>query len=171
MGWQEIDDWISSPATPPDAEAVAKRLRYEQELGFPFSPQLALWIDRFGADMLGPGGLSEVDESNDPQGLLVRTTAHPEWVEMGWVPVAGDWCGNYYVVDTKLPSEPVYFIDSYEDVGVPAYVAASNFRLFVDLFSKHDRGELPFHWPFAKTDTLTLDPELELISAPMPWDA
>jgi hypothetical protein len=171
VSWKEIDEWVGSPTAAPSAEAESKRRKYEAALGFPFSPQLAHWSDRFGADMFGPEGLSHVEDDDEGQGVIARTTAHPEWVGQGWVPIAGDWCGNYYVVDTKQPSEPVYFIDSFEDVGVPTYVAASSLKRFVELFSKHDQGKLSFHWPFAKSESLALDPELEKIDATMPWDA
>ena len=145
----------------------------EGSLGFPLSPQLRDWVARYGHSMVGPGGIADMDPE-DGMGILDRTQMHPEWAEQGWVPLGGEWCGNYYVVAThgepNLP-EPVYFVDASEDQDLPTYIAASSPSTFVGSLMSREKGTIDWHWPFDQAKTLALDPDIAKSSAPMPWNA
>lgn len=100
---------------------------------------------------------------------------HPEWISLGWLPVAGDGCGNVWVVDTHYDraSQPVYFVDNCMSSEEAQYVAASDLWHFV---LGHLSNELLAagepRWPFARERTLAWDPDLAGYSGPvpLPWD-
>lgn len=97
----------------------------------------------------------------------------PKWQSKGWFPIAGDECGNYYVLDTVSlcgPTHPVFFVDTSEDEERPAYVVASSLWRFLKFFLlkllKRERS-----WPFDKQVVSEADPEiLACIGVPFPWD-
>src|SRR5262245_15594104 len=88
---------------------------------------------------------------------------HPIWREKGWIPIAGDGCGNCYVLDTTCtvepgpgrplpsPTHPAYFMDHEEDDDRPSYAVASSFETFLH-FMRRDQEMLrqggEHYWPF-----------------------
>ena len=96
---------------------------------------------------------------------------HRSWTQLSWLPVAGDGCGNVWVVDTQYggASKPVYFVDNCLSSEEAQYVAASDIWHFVRGHLANEllaRGET--RWPFARERTLAWDPELAGYSGPIP---
>jgi len=122
---------------------------------------------------VGPGGVSGIGTKRKSQDLDALMNLHPDWRSRGWVPVAGDGAGNYYVVATKGefgPGEPVLFIDVGVDESVPAFVAASDTWHFLRFMLKKELGES--RWPFSKDEVVLMDPSVETFtSVALPWDA
>jgi len=98
-------------------------------------------------------------------------------------PVAGDGCGNYYVLAMdKIGASgesPVGFIETMESATEPAYWAASSYAHFVFFLStRHcaEKGCSKFitypstiAWPFDPTFVLSIDPDLERIQPKAGW--
>ena len=57
-----------------------------------------------------------------------RRDSFPEWAEQGWLPVAGDGCGNYYVLTAD---DTVGFIDTMKDPGQIDRQAAGDLLSFM----------------------------------------
>jgi hypothetical protein len=104
--------------------------------------------------------------------------SEPLWRERGWIPVAGDGNGNYYVLDSHTGgpgSHPVYFLDHETDLAKPEYVVASNLWHFLRFLLKRE-VEGPqaraASWPFNQRLVLEADPELAAYAgvAPLPWE-
>ena len=147
---------------------------YEAQLGYHIPPLLREWIGICHADMVGPGGRSSVDPFDGEFNIIQRSTLQPTWKDLGWFPVGGDWCGNYYVVACKGEphlTEPVYFIDSSDDLDEPTYIAASDIRFFLKGLLLADLGDIAWHWPFDQLKALEFDPDIARSNAKMPWDA
>jgi cell wall assembly regulator SMI1 len=84
----------------------------------------------------------------------------PYWTDVGWFPILGDGCGNYYCVSASAPW--VFFVDHEEGLDKVAYVVASRLLRFMIL-----RIENPFNpeddnavsWYFDRSRVESLDPE------------
>jgi hypothetical protein len=94
------------------------------------------------------------------------------WHLRGWIPVAADGSGDYYVAASTSSREPegvILFIDQM-DFETPAYVVGSDMWHFLyGLACTELRSEE--WWPFDERMVLALDPDLALHpSLPMPWE-
>lgn len=70
--------------------------------------------------------------------IEARYRGYPHWRVRGWIPIAGDGLGNYYVLDTTRRTRsghPILFLDheqsEVEICDTPNYVAASNLWSFL----------------------------------------
>ena len=112
------------PAGAPDAEIA----EFEAMVGIKFPVKYRAWLAACNGPCVGPGGTVSVGNARTSQDLAALLTLHPSWREKGWLPVAGDGCGSYYVVVTRGEfgeGEPVVFIDVNKDDSEPAYILAS----------------------------------------------
>lgn len=110
---------------------------------------------------------------------------YPEWKDKGWIAIAGDGCGDTYVLDTQNTAgatHPIYFIDHETYEGEADYVVASGlwpflrFLLLNDLRGQdafHDGGKHESYWPFNAERVLAEDPALRQYkgTVPLAWDA
>src|SRR5579864_815686 len=94
----------------------------------------------------------------------------------GWLPIAGDGSGSYYVIATLSwsPSgHPIYFIDE-RDYTSPNYVVASGLWQFLRFLLRAEMLEpddYDTYWPYNRERVLTEDPALEQVnSIPKPWE-
>lgn len=95
-----------------------------------------------------------------------------DYLNQGWLNIANDGCGNYYVMALDgrfhLPC-PILFVDSYAELD-DAFIVASDFCSFLQGLLANAEGQ--FHWPFDKKTTLQLDPELAFAkNVRFPWDS
>ena len=59
--------------------------------------------------------------------------SHPDWVDFGWVPIASDGCGNFYIYPLKTGDEhyrPIFLVYA-ESPTEPSQVVASNLLRFI----------------------------------------
>lgn len=98
------------------------------------------------------------------------------WADQGWLPIAGDGCGSYYVLATQVSSptgHPVYFVDE-RDYTSAAYVCGSelwHFLRFLLTAESLNADDYDTYWPYNKSRVLTDDPDLASITnPPLPWD-
>lgn len=85
-------------------ELAALRTR----LGRDLPAQLAELLTICNGARIGPGGLFGHRPDDPYVDLPSYIDLFPQWAERGWLPVAGDGCGNYYVL---LADDSVGFID------------------------------------------------------------
>ncbi len=149
------------------------------------------------APTVGPGQILGIAPSIPYRDMAatLQQFENEEWLAKGWLPLAADGCGSYYVLATQLhgaAGHPVLFIDEY-DYARPTYVVASSlwsfFRFLLIGEEQLDRavaeGFLDEHdsqlqmtkyqdllyWPFNKERVLREDPGLsEDLGVPRPWE-
>lgn len=187
------------PCTGASEDALS---RAGQRLGFPLPDQLARWLRICNGSYLGPGGLLGIETVTDfldlEHTLASVSRLWPEWRVRRWIPVAGDGCGDYYVLDASAgkpwPSGAVFFVD-HEDFDRLAYVVASALPRFLCFLFDEElqarprrlepapsdgadwRAELhaqiraePPSWPFHREYVLERDPDLASFPAALlPW--
>lgn len=154
---------------PPSTEAAFERFAARTSVAIP--PPLQSWLLRVNGAAIGEGytyGI-ECDPENEIECLW---SLRPEWAEKGWIPIANDGCGNYYLVATRNefgPGYPVFFVDTITDPNVSDYLCASSISLFFFLLLEQILEETD--WPFDKDFTLSRDPGvLEFTGIRYPWD-
>jgi cell wall assembly regulator SMI1 len=141
----------------------------EARLGILFPEKLREWLGYSNGPCVGPGGMMGVKTVRDNLDIEVILDLHPTWKEKGWLPVAGDGCGNYYVLVISNPKEsPVAFVDTMEAESELAYVVASDFWRFLFFLFRGDLRES--RWPFDKVEFERMDPEIFHLGLPLPWD-
>ena len=156
-----------------DIEAFAERT------GITVPPSLAVWLKTSNGPCVGPGGLFGIRPARENLDIEFRLDLYPQWKEQAWIPVAGDGCGNYYVLVTAQEfgrGWPVLFIDTMESPDKPAYIVASDlWRFLIFLLDQEllrEKGFSDTPWPFDREEVTRRDPEIEgFKGVSMPWDA
>ncbi|MCP4536461.1 MAG: SMI1/KNR4 family protein [Chloroflexi bacterium] len=145
----------------------------ESTNGILFPPKLRDWLSTSNGACVGPGGLVGIDINRDSHDLAAIFDNYPIWRDKGWIPVAGDGCGNYYVVATRNDygaGEPVLFVDANETPDEPAFIAASDTWLFLKFLLSKEVGES--RWPFNEAEVVTSDPDIvSFENVCFPWNA
>ena len=174
----EVIELLSKVPSPPDegipAGATEHQVaEYEKRLGLSIPNKLRAWLLTCNGPCVGPGGIFGMNTRRESQDIERILTLRPNWHEKGWIPIAGDGCGNYYVVATEGEfgeGEPVLFIDTMEDDSVPAYVAASDIWRFLRFLLKKELGESK--WPYNRDEVAMADPAiLSFRDVELPWNA
>jgi hypothetical protein len=143
---------------------------FGRRTGLVLPHELQDWLQVMNGSRIGPGGILGIRNDDPYCDIETILTGYPEWQKAGWIPIAGDGCGNYYVIVTDGKLTPIVFIDTVADYLKPAYVAASGLWVFVWFLLKSELGETG--WPFCREFVMQHDPEIECCTfAPMPWDA
>lgn len=134
--------------------------------------ELEDWLLYCNGALVGPGGLYGIRPRDSFLDIEELWAIYGSWKEKGWLPVAGDGCGNYYVLLLNTPDSvdhPVLFMDTSADPETPAYVVASGLWLFLK-FLFLDELKLT-EWPFDKEEVLAADPKLAGYRVyPLPWN-
>jgi cell wall assembly regulator SMI1 len=119
---------------------------------------------------VGPGGIVGVNTARELQNLESIYDLYPNWKAKRWIPVAGDGCGNYYVlVHGEHERTPVVFVDVMENSDEPAFVVASSLWQFLDFLFRKDLGMS--RWPFDKTEVTETDAKILETDFVLPWNA
>ncbi len=94
---------------------------------------------------------------------------YPQWREERWIPVAGDGCGNYYLlVPEPGRSCSVCFIDTISSPSELAYLAASDLWHFLTFLLQAEPEATG--WPFNEEFVCGADPEIVACNAAvLPW--
>jgi cell wall assembly regulator SMI1 len=153
-----------------DAEIGA----FEARMGLLVPDDLRQWLRVSNAPCVGPGGLFGIGEAA-PDFLNIESILglFPAWQEKKWIPVAGDGCGNYYVVPTQHEfgaGFPVVFVESICDDEAPAYIVASDLGHFLIFILERELGKAS--WPFDEKVVVHDDPAiLKFDHVSLPWRA
>lgn len=150
---------------PPEGEAVqgvkesqlaAVASKYEQQIPVNY----VRWLSACNGSSAGPGGIFGVRTPAGAPDALDILDFHPDWANHGWIPVAGDGNGNYYVLDTSrkhIDRDAVYFVDTMADEGL-TYIAASDLLIFLKFLLGRELGEE--RWPFNAEYVVGSDPDI-----------
>ena len=145
-------------------------LEFEERVGFPMPSHQADLLRLSNGPCVGPGGLFGIRPSLDFLDMEQLYESYPSWVERGWVPVAGDGCGNYYVAVPANDEWPVVFIDTMENPEEPAFVVASAVLRFVVALLEKELGN--DGWPFRQGQVTASDPDITRFADrfTLPWN-
>ena len=163
--------------TPPDegipegASASAIQMA-ENRLGLKYPSDFREWLMVTNGPPIGRGGMLGIHPvgcSEDIENVLKFYSA---WVSNNWIPVAGNGCGDYYVlVHESEKMNSVAFIDCAFDSDRIAYVIASNLWTFLRYYFESELADSDTEWPFNKDETLKNDPDLLNSRLPLPWES
>lgn len=142
----------------------------EKSLNLVFPGAFRDWLAVTNAPCVGSGGFVGVNPNRKSLDIESIYANYPDWLELGWIPVANDGSGNYFVLlRDERDGELVAFVDVGEDPSMLAFVAASSLQKFIELFIGRQTGET--RWPFNRDFVLLHDSSIESKKhiAPMPW--
>jgi hypothetical protein len=139
------------------------------------SDELRQWLKVCNGFPRQPGRTFGINQKNEHLEIVRFFKIGISWHRKGWLPMASDQCGSYYVLDTSTligQTHPVYFIE-HTDYEKPQYVVASGLWKFLRFFfmdelllARHEEG----YWPFDKERVTAEDPDIVLCTtAPLPW--
>jgi hypothetical protein len=165
---------VLNPAEPelPLGSTDANIDGFERRTGVMIPPMLRDWLKFTNGPGIGAGGTRGLRTPHPHNDIERSYGLHPEWLRRGWIPIAGDGCGDYYVVATRPedgPGHPVLFIDCHIDRDRPTYVAGSDLLHFLEFYLGYELGERG--WPFDREFVLRKDPYLALYTTvPKAWE-
>jgi hypothetical protein len=132
-------------------------------LGIPLPPALVVWLRVCKGDIVGPGGVFGARPDDPSIDIAAVLNQFPTWKARGWIPVAGDGCGDYYVLLTEGDNAGhVGFVDQ-ADLDAIEMVVATDLARFVGFLLRRDRDERG--WPFDRATVLAADPAMAQVAA------
>jgi hypothetical protein len=158
------------------AGAIEKEIRdFEVRTGIIVPIELRDWLRFTNGARIGIGGTLGIHTHNVCDNIETQYEWRAAWRDLGWIPIASDNCGNYYVLATceeDGPGHPVFFIDQQRQTAStqkPTYICASDLWHFLEFYLRDELGESG--WPHNKDRVLQDDPALGLYSRiPRPWE-
>ena len=166
----------------------AKEEYFEQfmvEYGFSIPSTLADYLRISNGAWIYPNGVYGIYTEDERLDIRKMFEYFPEWLERKWIPISSDGCGCYNVMDAgynQTEHQPIFFIDC-SDYVKPDYIVASNMWTYIYFHIEQElRDEEnpppefphmsePSLWPFNKEYVLSVDPDIEKITAyPIPWE-
>lgn len=146
---------------------------FARRTGITPPPDLRAWLKICNGPCVGPGGLFGIRNETRHLNIESILDVFPFWKSVKWIPIAGDGCGNYYVLPTQGEfgqGFPVLFIDTHETCESPAFIAASDLGHFLVFLLEKELGK--GSWPFSERAVTAKDPAiLGFSNAPLPWRA
>ncbi|MBG0569254.1 SMI1/KNR4 family protein [Actinoplanes aureus] len=104
----------------------------ERRLGIPLPEALVDWLRVCKGEGICAGGVFGARTDDEFLDMATYLAMFPQWQESGWLPVAGDGCGNYYVLVTSGEfTGQVGFIDTITDPDSIAHVAGQSLWMFL----------------------------------------
>jgi hypothetical protein len=138
-------------------------------LGRPIPADVTTWLRICRGEAIGPGGVFGARPDLPAFDIERRLSDRPDWTGRGWLPIAGDGCGNVYVlIEHGHLAGMVGFVDTISDPDSIGYLAASDLWHFLRFLFAYDLGERG--WPFQPRFVLAADPRIA--DAPvrlLPW--
>jgi hypothetical protein len=138
-------------------------------LGRSLPDDLLAWLRICRGEAIGPGGVFGARPDGPALDIQARLALYPSWDDHGWLPVAGDGCGNVYVlIERGRAAGAVGFIDVLADPIAIGYLVASDLWHFLRFLFARELGERG--WPFQADAVLSIDPHLSRVPASLlPW--
>lgn len=165
---QRAERFIDGPLPPGATDAEIDDFTRRTEVSVPKDFRELLKISN--GPPVGPAGLYGIRPALPSLDIESEFALFPSWRARRWIPVAGDGCGDYYVLLSQQEfgaGFPVVFVDQacYEKVD---YIVASDVAHFVAFLLCESVGETA--WPFDRADVLARDPSIAHFSdVPLPW--
>lgn len=160
--------------SPKPFEGISRQviLSYSASISIPFPESLVDWLELVNGAHVDSQALVGI-KSTCAMDIDALFQLFPCWKSSGFIPVATDGCGNYYVIITNNSYGvcfPVAFIDHEKSILKPDYLVASDFRIFVCAFIRKELG-LTKGWPFDKAKMVEIDPNLlKFNGIALPWE-
>ena len=105
--------------------------------GLSIPSEMREWLKISNGPCVGPGGMFGIKPAREDLDIEGVFALYPSWRSRGWIPLAGDGCGNYYVVLAASEGTPVGFVEVTCDQDAIARVVAPTVFAFLDaLFDK-----------------------------------
>lgn len=149
-----------------DLDGFAKRT------GIVPPPDLRSWLKVCNGPFVGPGNLYGIGKAKDFLNIEHKLDIFPSWKVAKWIPIAGDGCGNYYVVPTQGEfgrGFPVLFIETLDSRESPAFIVASDVGHFLVFLLEYELGNRS--WPFSEQAVTDKDPDiLGFSGVALPWE-
>lgn len=141
---------------------------FRRRAGIDVPVALRNWLQHVNGPCIGPGGLLGIETGRPSLDIEMVLNWYPQWRERGWLPVASDGCGNYYVLNTVERSGPIYFVDTASDANHLSHVVGSNLWTFLWFLLGNEISKTG--WPFSEEYVVLHDPEIVMCTAaPCPW--
>lgn len=171
-----IRDLLSRVPSPPE-QALPAGISDEDLAGFERRTSISLpndvrdWLAITNGPCVGPGGLYGVRSRRRDLDIETFLDLFPSWRAHKWIPIAGDGCGNYYVIATQSEfgsGFPVLFIEPSVSTESPSYIVASGIGMFLVFLLESELGVRG--WPFNEKYVSCADPEItRFVGLPLPW--
>lgn len=157
---------------------------FAKEYGFQLPRSLKEFLLLFNGVPILPDGIFGIYTELEHLDLCKIYDFIPQWVLRKWVPISTDGCGSYFIMDAGYgltEHNPIFFID-HSDFDIPTHIVASNMWTYVKFHAEEEirhadeitedlYAEEPALWPYDKDYVLSIDPDIEKITAyPFPWD-
>ena len=113
---------------PPEGPSPAELAVLADRLGQPLPPALRTWLSMCNGAAIGPGGVFGERPDRRFLDMAWFWDLYPEWRGLGWIPVASDGCGNYYVLTAD---GTVGFVETMSDTEKLARQAAPDLLSFM----------------------------------------
>jgi cell wall assembly regulator SMI1 len=170
---QHVADLVSravrAPGAPIAAGATDEDLaELQSRVPIPLPMPLREWLRVCRGDAIGPGGVFGARPDDPHLDIGHRLAPHPEWLDLGWLPVAGDGNGDDYVLATTGQLTGwVGFVDQADTERID-YVVATDLWRFMRFLLRRDAGQRG--WPFDRTLVAGQDPGMDQVPAELrPW--
>lgn len=146
--------------------------QFEGRTGITLPPMMRRWLMLTNGPCVGPGGFYGIRPMRSDLDIEGRIALFPEWRNRKWIPVAGDGCGNDYIMPTQNEfgtGLPIIFVDTTISPDVPIYVVASDLEHFLLGILQKEMGVKG--WPFDPNHVLEFDPQItNCRDIKLPWD-
>jgi hypothetical protein len=116
---EDIQQLVAAVPAPP-GESLPRGASDEDIRGFSIRTGVSVpsvlgeWLKFTNAPCVGPGGMYGICPERKHQDIEGVYLDHPEWQSRNWIPIAGDGCGNEYVLAAEGglgASNPVFFFE------------------------------------------------------------
>jgi hypothetical protein len=117
----------------PEGASAAELAVLSDRLGRSLPLALRSWLSVCRGAAIGPGGVFGQRPDRPDLDMPRIGDLFPEWRMLGWLPVAGDGCGNYYVLALD---GTVGFVDTMSDPGkLERHVSGDLLSFMTDLLA------------------------------------
>ncbi|GAA3247661.1 SMI1/KNR4 family protein [Dactylosporangium siamense] len=104
----------------------------QRRLGGPLPAVLTDWLRVCKGEAICAGGVYGARPDQPFLDIAERVAPFPQWRDLGWLPVAGDGCGNVYVLLTRGDlAGQVAFVDTMSDPGSIESITADSLWTFL----------------------------------------
>jgi len=175
---QRIQELLGTVPKPPE-DALPQGVEdgecagFENRTGITLPDDIRDWLKMANGPCVGPGGLYGIRPPRTHLDIEPFFLLFPKWKARKWIPIAGDGCGNYYIVPSQHefgPGFPVLFIDTNVSVDEPCFIVASDIGHFLVSILEKELGKEG--WPFNEMAVVQSDPGiLSFKDVDLPWAA
>jgi hypothetical protein len=126
---------------PPTGASPAELAILAERLGQSLRTELRTWLSICRGAAIGPGGVFGQQPDRPHLDMVKIRDMYPQWRALGWLPVASDGCGDYYVLALD---GSVGFVEPMSDPGkINRHAASSLLSFMTDLLAADQTANGP----------------------------